>query len=160
MSETPIADSIPDRPSDDAVDDRTPDQVAHDDAVPVTVDDQMDDAGDVPADEATFVAATDPADTAPADAVPAVDVPGTPVEPVQDSQPVSIPVNDATPTLSADNVPDTDGNELLALVRDTNDRIKSIQDVVSGFVADAKPFLDRIEKGGITALIGGLFGNR
>lgn len=142
----PVPASVPDVPED-----RTPDQVAHDDAVPDTVPD----VDPVPDDDgaAVFVAATDPApDDAPAQVSDDVDVPTGP----DTSTAVAVE------TFADDNVGpvasvDAPG-EVLALARDTNDRIRAMQELVEGFVSDARPMLDKLGQGGISGLLGVMFG--
>lgn len=159
MSDTPLADGIPGDPAEDTTgegivsparpspDDRTPEQVAHDDAVPETVPDAPGDSSQ-DNDAAVFVASTDPA-------------PETAVSVSYDQSDDNVANDPGHPADVATAQLDTaldNGADTAALVKDTNDRIRNIEGVVIGFVTDVKPFIEKIEKGGIAALIGGLFG--
>ena len=134
MSDTPLADSIPD-----------PEQDAHDNAVPMDVPD----TDPVPDDDgaAVFVAATDPVP----DATPESDDSPAPESPVALSVDASPADNDAK--ASADEYVD-----VFECIKDTNTRIRNIETLVSGFIADAKPMVDKVSQGGIAGLLGALLG--
>ena len=165
MTDTPIADSAA--------------QDTHDNAVPVDVPD----TSPVPDDDgaAVFAAATDPAPaTDEAEPVPAT----LPVDVGQDAATFAattvptdasvaaslgipaptddqggyavIPVEGPGPTVS--DVADVNANEVLTLARDTNARIRNMEALVSGFIEDAKPVLDKFGQGGISGLVGMMFG--
>lgn len=147
----------------DAADARTPDQIAHDDAVPETPTPLDDAAPDAPA-EAVFAADTTDRDTA-SQGVPTDTTPDETVVPVSDTPvmdsvmadqggPEDYTVPDA-PSMAPDASAPVD---VAALVQDTNERIRNIESVVTGFVDDAKPLLDKMGSGGISGLLGVILG--
>lgn len=171
MSETPIGDqtasdlSAASQTPDDAV---TPDQQAHDDAVPTDVPDSPDvpdtddgttipvdspDDADTP-DEAQFVAVTEPAPESSTETnAPVADDPAT------DDAPTSADLH-FYPQTTAQTTAATQDADLADFIRDTNERIRRIESLVSDFVSEAKPYLERIEKGGISAFLGMMFGTK
>jgi hypothetical protein len=175
-SGTPIADGV--------LADQQAAQDAHDVAVPEVVPDAPADPATDDADAAVFVAATDPADSPVPDATVVPDTTGdAPVDsPVPDAAGTTAQnvngLDPSVPVAPAVNVPATDSSSppftvvgpdpsastgddaLYALVKDTNDRIRNMETVVSGFMDDAKPMLEKLGHGGISGLLGVMFGGK
>jgi hypothetical protein len=87
---------------------------------------------------------------------PAVDVP----VPDSSSPPFTVVNVDGPDPYASTSGDMNDDDALYALVKDTNDRIRNMETVVSGFMDDAKPMLEKLGHGGISGLLGVMFGGK
>lgn len=124
----------------------------HDAQVPETVPD----TAPVPDDDgaAVFAAATEPVtQDAPPEATPQVSP-----ETAPEAAPDGITDQELSALSALVPSPDDSEDNAYTLAKDTNARIRNMETLVSGFVDDAKPVLEKFGQGGISGLVGMMFG--